>query len=82
MKPPIDPTDPEVLRRLMVDARVALDDIDGVVSDMLAKKRRRSLGRAQHKKLYRDALRALIQILEHFLPPPPPPPSAGAAAPH
>ena len=71
MKPPFDPNDPEAFRRLMVDARVAADDIDAVVRDMLAKKRRRSLGRAQHKKLYRDALRKLLHILEHFLPPPP-----------
>jgi hypothetical protein len=77
-KPPFDPNDPEGFRRIMVDARVAADDIDSVVRDMLAKKRRRSLGRAQHKKLYRGAMKTLLQILGHFLPPPP----AGAAASH
>ena len=78
-RPPFDPTDPEAFRRVMVDARVAVDDIDGVVRDMLAKKRRRSLGRVQHKKLYRDAHRTLLQILAHFLPPPPPAASGAEA---
>jgi hypothetical protein len=78
VKPPFDPNDPEAFRRMMVDARVAADDIDGVVRDMLAKKRRRSLGRVQHKKLYRGAMRTLLQILGHFLPPPPPPAAAAS----
>ena len=81
MKPPFDPNDPEAFRRMMVEARVAADDIDGVVLDMFTKKRRRSLGRAQHKHLYREARKTLIQILEHLMPPPPPP-SAGSAASH
>jgi hypothetical protein len=82
MKPPIDwnDLDPETLRRMLVELRVAVDDIDGVVLDMFTKKRRRSLGRAQHKQLYREARRTLIQILELLMPPPPPP--AGAAASH
>ena len=82
MKPPIDwnDLDPETLRRMLVELRVALDDIDGVVLDMFTKKRRRSLGRAQHKRLYRDARKTLIQILDYLMPPPPPPPAA--AAPH
>jgi hypothetical protein len=74
MKPPFDPNDPEWLTRLLREARVAADDMDGVVADMLRKKRRRSLGRVQHKKLYGDARRALIEILEYLMPPPPPPP--------
>jgi hypothetical protein len=83
MKPPIDwnDLDPEALRRILVELRVAIDDVDGVVVDMFTKKRRRSLGRAQHKQLYRDARKTLIQILEHLMPPPPPP-SAGSAASH
>jgi hypothetical protein len=71
---PTDPPDPETLRRILLEFRVAVDDIDGVVLDMLTKKRRRSLGRAQHKRLYRDARKTLIQILDHLMPPPPPPP--------
>ena len=80
MKPPFDPTDPEAFRRLLVEARVAADDSDAVVVDMFTKKRRRSLGRAQHKQLYREARKTLIEILEYLMPPPPPPPAA--AAPH
>jgi hypothetical protein len=80
MKPPFDPNDPQAFRRvMMLDARVAIDDIDGDVRDMLAKKRRRSLGRVQHKKLYRDAHRTLLEILAHFLPPPPPAASGASA---
>jgi len=79
MKRPFDPDDPEDRRRMLLELRVAADDIDGVAVDMFTKKRRRSLGRAQHKQLYRDARRSLIQVLDHLLPPPPPPP---AAAPH
>ena len=56
---------------------------DAVVKDMFKKPRRRSLGRAQHKHLYRDVRKALIQILDYLMPPPPPPPPpAGAVPPH
>ena len=65
MKPP-DWNDPELIRRLLVEARVAADDADAVVVDLLAKKRRRSLGHAQHTRLYRDARKTLIEILEHL----------------
>jgi hypothetical protein len=81
MKPPFDPGDLETFRRILVELRVAVDDIDGVVLDMFTKKRRRSLGRAQHKQLYREARKTLIQILEYLMPPPPPP-SAGAVLSH
>ena len=84
---PFDPFDPEEIRRILVELRVAADDIDAVMIDMLRKKRRRSLGREQHKKLYRDALRKLLQILERLMPPPPAssgggrPPPLNAASP-
>jgi hypothetical protein len=81
MKPSFDWSDLETLRRILVELRVAVDDVDGVVLDMFTKKRRRSLGRAQHKRLYRDARKTLIEIIEYLMPPPPPPP-ASAAAPH
>jgi len=81
MKEPFDPNDPEAFRRLVIEIRVALDDIDAVARDMLRRKRRRSLGRAQHRKLYRDARAKLIQILEHLMPTPPPPPAPAGAAP-
>jgi hypothetical protein len=79
-RPPVDWNDPEAIRRLLVELRVAADDTDAVVCDMFTKKRRRSLGRAQHKQLYRDARKSLIQVLEYLMPPPPPPPAD--AAPH
>jgi hypothetical protein len=39
MKPPFDWNDPETLRRILVELRVAVDDVDGVVLDMFTKKR-------------------------------------------
>src|SRR5580704_12561543 len=36
-------------------------------------------GPQQHKQLYRDARKTLIEILEYLMPPPPPPPAASAA---
>ena len=76
MKPPhVDWNDLPAIRRILVEARVASDDIDGVVVDMLQKKRRRFMGRVQHKKGYSDGRSTLIQILEYLTPPPPPPPS-------
>ncbi len=71
---PFDPTDVDALRRILVEARVAADDIDGVVGDMLRKKRRRFMGRLQHKQGYRDGRRTLVQILEYMTPPAPPSP--------
>ena len=72
---PIDWTDLELVRRLLVEARVAFDDADAVASDLLRKKRRRALGHLQHKKLYRDARRKLVHILDELLGPPHAPPS-------
>ena len=77
---PFEPYDPEAIRRILLDLRVAADDIDAVAVDMLRKKRRRSVGREQHKKLYRDARKVMVQILERIMPPPPPPPPPPAAA--
>ena len=74
-RPSIDWTDHELIRRLLVEARVAFDDADAVSCDMLRKKRRRALGHLQHKRLYRDARRKLTQILDELLAPPHAPPS-------
>ena len=79
-RPPVDWTDLEFIRRILVDLRVAVDDADAVVKDMLRKPRRRSLGRANHKKHYRDAHRTMIQAIAYLMPPPPPPPAGDAAA--
>jgi hypothetical protein len=72
MSYPFGPSDPELVRRLLVDIRVAFDDADAVTSDLLRKKRRRALGHVQHKKLYRDARQKLIHALDHLLTPPEP----------
>ena len=48
---PLDWNDPESIRRALVALRAAADDIDGVMRDMLRKRRRQSLGRVQHKDL-------------------------------
>jgi hypothetical protein len=80
-RPPLDWTDVELIRRLLVEARVAFDDADAVTSDLLRKKRRRALGHVQHRKLYRDARRKLVQILDELLAPPQPPPPAAEGTP-
>jgi hypothetical protein len=67
MSAPVDWTDLALIRRLLVEARVAFDDADAVACDLLRKKRRRALGHVQHKKLYRDARRKLVQILDALL---------------
>jgi hypothetical protein len=74
-RPPLDWTDAELIRRLLVDARVAFDDADAVTCDLLRKKRRRALGHVQHKKLYRGARAKLRRILDALLAPPEPPPA-------
>ena len=79
-RPPVDWTDPESIRRILVDLRVAVDDADAVVKDMLRKRRRRSLGRANHKEHYRDAHRTMIETIAYLMPPPAPP--AGGAPLH
>ena len=77
-RPPVDWNDLESIRRILVDLRVAVDDADGVVKDMLRKRRRRSLGRATHKEHYRGAHRTMIQLIAYLMPPPPPPPAGDA----
>lgn len=65
--PPFDPKDPEKLRRILLDLRVACDDIDSVVEDMLAPVRERELGHAKHRELYDEARRTVVELLEHML---------------
>jgi len=68
MSGPLDWSDPEAVRRLLVDLRVRLDDIDGVFEDMLAKRRKRELGPKQHRRLYRDARDSAVAAIEHAMP--------------
>jgi len=63
-----DWNDPEAVRRWLVNLRVHLDDIDGVMKDMLARRRRRELGAKQHRRLYRDARAAVVEAIEHAMP--------------
>ena len=61
--------DPDEVRRVILDLRVAADDIDGIVVDMLAPTRLRSLGPVLHRRHYADARSTLVQLLEFALPP-------------
>ncbi len=65
----LDWSDPVAVRRLLVDLRVHVDDLGGVVKDMLAKKRRRKLGHREHRRLFRDALDSILAAIEHAMPP-------------
>lgn len=47
--------DREDMRRALLDVRVAADDIDGIVTDMLAPLGRRELGRVLHRRNYGEA---------------------------
>jgi hypothetical protein len=64
----IDWTDPEEVRRFLVGLRVHLDDIDGVVKDMLARPRKRELGPKQHRRIYEDAREGVVAAIEHAMP--------------
>jgi hypothetical protein len=55
--------DPDEVRRVILDLRVAADDIDGIVVDMLAPTRLRSLGPVLHRRHYADARYTLVQLL-------------------
>ncbi len=67
---PPDPSDPDYRERLtrwLLDLRVALDDIDSVVNDMLRPVRERELGHAQHVTLYDDARQQAVQMLDWMM---------------
>jgi len=53
------------VRRWLVDVRTAFDDADAVAVDMLRPVRERELGHVQHRNLYGDARKALIELLEY-----------------
>jgi hypothetical protein len=65
----LDWSDPAAIRRLLIDMRVHLDDMDSVVKDMLAKKRHRNLGHRQHRRLYRESRDSVLAAIEHAMPP-------------
>ncbi len=68
--PPPDPTDPDfpkLLRRWLLDLRVAFDDIDSVMEDMRAPVREREFGHAQHARLYSEARGQIVQMLDYMM---------------
>ena len=64
---PFDPKDPEQMRRFVVGLRVAFDDADSVVEDMLAPVRERHFGHAKHRELYDEARRSIVEALDAML---------------
>jgi hypothetical protein len=70
------------LRAWLTDLRVALDDADAVTRDALRPLGRRELGRALHRRNYRDARERILALLDAADPrraPGPRPPESGPA---
>ncbi len=65
----LDWTDPEAVRRFLVDLRVRFDDMHGVVKDSRRKKRKRQLGHKKHVEIYDDARDAALALIEYAMPP-------------
>ena len=59
---PIDPGDPK-WRSWFLDLHVAIKDQDAVLRDQLRKKRKRTLGVREAKRLYREARDKLLNLL-------------------
>jgi hypothetical protein len=68
----LDWSDPEAVRRLLVDLRRRLKDMRAVVKDTLAKKRHRNLGHRQHRQLHDDAYGGALADIAYAMPPKPP----------
>ena len=64
---PFDPDDPEQRRRFVIALRVAFDDADSIVEDMLAPVRERHFGHAKHRELYDEARRSIVEALDALL---------------
>lgn len=79
----LDWSDPEAVRRWVIDFRVVVDDLDTVIADMLRPARRRELGHVTHVEKCREARQAIVQALAYALPPCAEPGSDdGATGPH
>lgn len=66
MSAPVDRADPALLRRALIDLRVAYDDGDAITTDLLKPLRERELGHLQHTRLYtesRDKVRKTTEWL-------------------
>ncbi len=75
MSLPFDVNDPAV-HRWLVELNVALDDMRAVADDMFRKKRRRDLGRRQHRDLFKGGWRKAMSLVGRTPPEPPAPESA------
>ena len=63
-----DPASPRAqLREALLHLRVAYDDGDAVVADLLRAPRERELGPAQHRRLYKESREAVLKALTWLL---------------
>lgn len=75
----LDWNDHEAVRRVMIDLRVAVDDVDALVRDMLAPMRSRELGHVSHRNRYKELRAQIVQMLAYAMPPPSDAGEGGAA---
>lgn len=59
--------DKALLRRVLLDLRVAADDADTVAIDMLRPLRRRRLGRVLHRSQYHEARGKVVSQIAYLL---------------
>lgn len=59
--------DRAILRRVLLDLRVAVDDADSVAVDMMRSPRRRKLGPVLHRSQYREARGKVISQIAYLL---------------
>jgi hypothetical protein len=67
-RPRLDYTDRDEVRRVVVDLRVACDDVDALVLDMLRPARARELGPRHHRDGYREAHEKIVALLTYAMP--------------
>jgi hypothetical protein len=65
----LDWTDPEAVRRFLVELRVRLDDMDGVVKDSWRKPRKQELGHKKRVEIYDDSRDATLALIDYAMPP-------------
>jgi hypothetical protein len=65
----LDFGDPTAMRAWFVDLRVAFDDATAVTEDLLRRKRRRTLGHTEHRRLHREAKKTITHLLDYAYPP-------------
>ena len=66
------------MRKALVALRVAVDDADGIASDMLRPPRKRELGPVLHRRNYRDARKSIRHGIDYLLKLVGPEPNGGA----